>query len=191
MTNYILEQLLQARDVAEALIGSAELHDAINSVAQACTQALASGNKLLFAGNGGSAAQAQHIAAEFVGRFMLDRGGMAAIALTTDTSILTAIANDYGVEKLFSRQIEALGRQGDVFFGISTSGRSHNVIAALGQAKMLGLTTVGLTGVSGFSENSACDYEMRVPSDNTARIQEGHLAIAHVLCGLIEARRYP
>jgi len=116
---------------------------------------------------------------------------LAAFALTTDTSVMTAIGNDYGYEKLFSRQLQAVGRPGDVFFGISTSGRSPNVIAAFAQARALGIVCVGLCGVNGFAGYSLCDYEIRAPSDQTPRIQECHIAIAHALCGLVERRCFP
>ena len=135
MTTYIREQLTQTRDVIEKLSRDAAVHMAINKVADLCVRALESGNKLLFAGNGGSAADAQHIAGEFVSRFMYDRPGLAAFALTTDTSVITAIGNDYGYEKLFSRQVQAVGKPGDIFFGISTSGRSPNVIAAFVESR--------------------------------------------------------
>ena len=191
MSNYVSDQLSQIRDVIDKLSRDTAIHAAINTVADVCVRALSAGNKLLFAGNGGSAADAQHIAGEFVSRFMYDRPGLAAFALTTDTSVITAIGNDYGYEKLFSRQIQAVGRRGDVFFGISTSGRSPNVIAGFIEARDLGLVTIGLCGAHGFARKEVCDYEIRVPSDQTPRIQEGHIAIAHVLCGLVESRCFP
>ncbi len=191
MTAYIAEQLAQTRDVIDKLSRDAVAHTAINTVADLCVRALKSGNKLLFAGNGGSAADAQHIAGEFVSRFMYDRPGLAAFALTTDTSVITAIGNDYGYEKLFARQVQAVGKPGDIFFGISTSGRSANVIAAFVEARRLGLTTIGFCGVNGFAAEKLCDHEIKVPSDQTPRIQEGHIAIAHALCGLVESRCFP
>jgi len=191
MSNYISDQLSQTRDVIDKLSRDPTIHAVINTVAEVCVRALGAGNKLLFAGNGGSAADAQHIAGEFVSRFMYDRPGLAAFALTTDTSVLTAIGNDYGYDKLFSRQIQAVGRPGDVFFGISTSGRSANVLAGLIEARGLGLTTIGLCGAQGFARKEICDHEIRVPSNETPRIQEGHIAIAHALCGLVESRCFP
>ena len=144
------------------------------------------GAKLLFFGNGGSAADAQHIAGEFVSRFAFDRPGLPAIALTTDTSILTAIGNDYGYEKLFARQVQALGNRGDVLIGYSTSGKSPNVLNAFREARAKGLTCVGLTGNRGGPMSELCDYLLEVPSADTPKIQEGHLVLGHILCGLVE-----
>jgi D-sedoheptulose 7-phosphate isomerase len=191
VTSYVMEQLAQTRDVIDRLLRDIAIHRTIEKVAELCVWALQQNNKLLFAGNGGSAADAQHIAGEFVSRFMYDRPGLAAFALTTDTSVLTAIGNDYGYEKLFARQVQAVGVKGDILFGISTSGRSPNILAAFVEARSRGLVSVGLTGQRGFATNDLCDYEIRVPSDQTPRIQEGHIAIAHTLCGLVEARCYP
>jgi len=147
---------------------------------------LRAGRKVLIAGNGGSAADSQHIAGEFVSRFAFDRPGLAAIALTTDTSVLTAIGNDYGYEKLFSRQVQALGVPGDVFIGISTSGKSPNVLRALEEARQKGLVTIGMTGNRGGPITSLCDHLLAVPSADTPRIQEGHIVMAHTLCLLVE-----
>lgn len=191
MNCYVSDQLSQTRDVIDKLSRDVAIHAVIGTVSEVCVRALKAGNKLLFAGNGGSAADAQHIAGEFVSRFMYDRPGLAAFALTTDTSVITAIGNDYGYEHLFARQVQAVGKSGDVFFGISTSGRSANVIAAFVQARAQGLATVGLCGINGFVQNDLCNYEIRVPSDQTPHIQEGHIAIAHVLCGLVEKLCYP
>jgi D-sedoheptulose 7-phosphate isomerase len=191
MNNYITDQLSETREAIDKLSRDQAVHHLIETVGAVCGRAMQSGNKLLFAGNGGSAADAQHIAGEFVSRFQYDRPGLPAFALTTDTSVLTAIGNDYGYEKLFARQIQAVGKPGDVFFGISTSGRSPNVIAALVEARQLKLITVGLTGRGGFAGNSLCDYEIRAPSDQTPRIQECHIAIAHALCGFVEILCYP
>ncbi len=150
----------------------------------ACLQA---GGKLLLAGNGGSAADAQHIAGEFVSRFAFDRPGLPAIALTTDTSILTAIGNDYGFEKLFARQVQALGNKGDVFIAYSTSGKSPNILAALAEARARGLVTVGLTGARQGPMHELCEHLLAVPSTDTPKIQEGHLVLGHTLCGLVES----
>ncbi|HMY11684.1 MAG TPA: D-sedoheptulose 7-phosphate isomerase, partial [Turneriella sp.] len=144
------------------------------------------GKKTLIAGNGGSAADAQHIAAEFVSRFYFDRPALASIALTTDTSALTAIGNDYGYELLFSRQIEANGSSGDIYIAISTSGNSKNVLKSLESAKKLGIKTVGLTGRSGGKMKDMVDYCICVPSDETPRIQETHILIGHILCAAVE-----
>jgi D-sedoheptulose 7-phosphate isomerase len=152
--------------------------------------ALGSGNKLLIMGNGGSAADAQHFAAEIIGRFKLERPALPAIALTTDSSILTAIGNDYGFEAVFSRQVEGLGRPGDVVFGISTSGNSPNVLAALAKARELGCRTVALLGRDGGTIKSVADISLIVPSDDTPRIQEGHVTIIHIICDLLEKRLF-
>lgn len=150
--------------------------------------ALESGGKLLIFGNGGSAADAQHIAAEFTGRYLTERRPLAALALTTDTSALTAIGNDYGVEHIFARQIQALGRKGDVALAISTSGRSPNIIAGLRAAAELGLTTVLLTSQKAPELDPPWELVLRVPSDSTPLIQECHLAIGHIVCGLVDRR---
>jgi D-sedoheptulose 7-phosphate isomerase len=167
------------------------LLSAVEQVVGACVEALRRGNKILFAGNGGSAADAQHLAAELVSRYAYDRPGLPALALTTDTSVLTAIGNDYGYEHLFARQVEAVGAAGDVFFGLSTSGRSPNVLKALHAARAKGLITVGMTGRAGGQMAEGCDYVLRVPSDLTPRIQEGHIAIGHAICQCIEAQLFP
>jgi len=168
-----------------ALIG------AIDTVTQRAVETLRAGRTILLAGNGGSAADAQHIAAELVGRFAYDRPGLPAIALSTDTSALTAIANDHGFERVFARQVEALGRKGDLFIGISTSGRSPNVIAALQAARAKGLITVGLTGQHPGPMGPLCDHILAIPSPDTPRIQEAQILVGHILCGLIEQLLHP
>jgi D-sedoheptulose 7-phosphate isomerase len=155
-------------------------------IADVSIAALRAGNKLLFAGNGGSAGDAQHIAAEITGRYKLDRPAYAAIALTTDTSALTAIANDYGYDQVFSRQVQGLGRRGDVLFGLTTSGRSPNILAALKIAREQGLVTVGFTGAKGQAMASACDHLLVAPTDDTPIVQQIHLAVAHGVCEAIE-----
>jgi len=159
---------------------------AIVAAAAAIKQAFAAGGRLLVFGNGGSAADAQHLAAELVGRFERDREAMAALALSTDTSVLTSVGNDYGFERVFARQIEGLGRAGDVALGITTSGGSVNVIAALEAAKRRGLTTVAMTGRDGGAAGTAADIHINVPGESTARVQEVHATIIHALCALIE-----
>jgi len=154
---------------------------------QAIRKALRANGKVLLCGNGGSAADSQHIAAELVGRFRKERRALAAIALTTDTSILTSVGNDYGYEQVFARQVEALGAPGDVAIGISTSGNSKNVIAALAAAKKLNMTTVSLTGGDGGALAKISDININVPSKDTARVQETHICVGHVLCELVEA----
>jgi D-sedoheptulose 7-phosphate isomerase len=176
--------------VMQAIRSDPVVAAAVRDVAASCERALRRGNKVLFAGNGGSAADAQHLAAEFVSRFSFDRPGLAAFALTTDTSVLTAIGNDYGYEHLFARQVQAVGASGDVFVGISTSGRSANVIAALREARLRGMFVVGMTGARGDGMTALCDCLIRVPSDETPKIQEGHITIGHVICGLVERRMF-
>ena len=149
-------------------------------------ETIKNGNKILLFGNGGSAADAQHIAAEFTGRFVKERRGLPAIAITTDTSALTAIGNDYGYEKVFERQIEALARPGDVLIGISTSGNSGNVIKALVKGKELGCSLIGFSGRDGGEMNDICDFNLIVPSNVTARIQEVHILIGHLLCQIVD-----
>jgi D-sedoheptulose 7-phosphate isomerase len=187
----IAAQLRATADNLKAMSEDRQLHAALARVAQTCIEALRRGNKILFAGNGGSAADAQHLAGELVSRFNYDRPGLPAFALTTDTSVLTAIGNDYGYEHLFARQIEAVGMRGDVFIGISTSGRSPNVLKALRTARERGLVTVGLTGRSGGAMPELCDHCLRVPADATPRIQEGHISLGHTLCYLIERALFP
>lgn len=160
--------------------------ETLTAIAELWLAALAEGGKLLLFGNGGSAADAQHIAGELVGRFYLERRALPAISLATDTSILTALANDYGFEQVFARQVEALGRPGDVAVGISTSGRSRNVLAALEAARSLGLATVGFCGEDAGPMLDLSDLCYRVPSRDTPRIQEAHLAAAHAICEALE-----
>lgn len=184
-------QLRETADNLATMAADDTLLSAIGEVATACIAALRRGNKILFAGNGGSAADSQHLAAEIVSRFAYDRPGLPAFALTTDTSILTAIGNDYGYEHLFARQIDSVGSAGDLFVGISTSGRSPNILAALRAARQKGLVTVGLTGHAGGQMPELCDTCLRVPSDSTPRIQEGHIVMGHIICGLIEEQMFP
>jgi D-sedoheptulose 7-phosphate isomerase len=172
----------------EQMVSNDDLLESIEKVANACIECLRNGGKILLAGNGGSAADAQHIAGEFVSRFAFDRPGLPAIALTVDTSILTAIGNDYGYEKLFSRQIQALGRPGDIFIAYSTSGKSPNILSALKEAKGQKIITVGLTGNAKGEMSQLCDYLLQTPSLDTPKIQEGHLVMGHILCGLIEKK---
>ncbi len=182
-----IETLLQdSIDVKQRLMADAGMLARIADVAQCCVNALRGDNKLLLAGNGGSASDAQHIAAELVGRFELERDGMPAMALTTNASQLTALSNDYGYEAVFSRQLQAFAKKGDVFFGLSTSGNSANVVAAAEVAKARGVFVVGMTGQSGGKLEALCDVCLKVPSDNTARIQEAHITIGHIVCALIE-----
>ena len=186
MKRFITNQIEKSKDVKEKILSDKELINLIVKVGDKLVDVYKSGNKLLIAGNGGSAADAQHIAGELVSKFYFDRPALPAIALTTDTSIITAIGNDYGYEKLFSRQIEANGVKGDAFLGISTSGNSKNIIEGLKIAKEKGLITIGLTGESGGEMKNLCDYCICVPSNETPRIQEAHILIGHILCSIIE-----
>ena len=182
----ITREINDSIKVKQKILKDAALLHLIREVVDECIAAYSRGNRILLAGNGGSAADAQHIAAEFVSRYAFDRPGLAAIAFTTDTSILTAIGNDYGYEQIFRRQLEANGRKGDIFIGISTSGNSPNILAALQCAQELGVVTVGLTGQGGTKMQSFCDYCIKVPSMSTPRIQESHILLGHIICGLVE-----
>lgn len=172
--------------VKQRLLGSPDVVLSIAKVSELLVNSLEQGNKALLLGNGGSAADAQHIAAEFVGRFAFDRGPLAAIALSVNTSCITAIGNDYDFDLIFSRQIKALGRPGDVALGISTSGNSRNVIRAMSAARDMGLHTVGLTGSAGGTLKRNVDLCICVPSDETPRIQECHILIGHIISELVE-----
>jgi D-sedoheptulose 7-phosphate isomerase len=182
----IREQLAEGMIVLDAVARDNALHEILAQAANTAASALKDGRKLMIAGNGGSAADAQHLAAEFVSRLVEDRPAMRAVALTTDSSALTAIGNDYGFERVFARQIEALGQAGDVFMGISTSGKSPNVIRALELCRATGITTIGLTGRTGGKMPPLCDYCIRIPSEVTMHIQEAHLALEHIFCMLVE-----
>jgi len=186
MEKFIANQVNESYETKQAIHEDNELMSLIKEVAQVTVEAYKKGNKTLIAGNGGSAADAQHIAGEFVSKFYFDRPGLASIALTTDTSILTAIGNDYGYEKLFSRQVQANGVEGDVFIGISTSGNSENIVEALKECKKKGMVTIGLTGESGGKMKELCDYCICVPSNETPRIQESHILIGHIICAVVE-----
>jgi D-sedoheptulose 7-phosphate isomerase len=171
--------------VAQAL---ADLAEPIARLGETMAQRLLAGGKILWMGNGGSAADSQHLAAEIVGRFVKERRGLPSIALTTDTSILTAVGNDYGYEQVFSRQVEALCTSQDVVVGISTSGNSPNVVRAIEAARALGAHTVAFTGQGGGKLAALCDTTLRIPSATTARIQECHILVGHILCEAIDAR---
>ena len=166
--------------------GDATLLANARKIAAVMIAALRAGNRILLIGNGGSAADAQHIAGEIIGRYKQDRPGWAAIALTTDTSALTAIANDYGFEQVFARQVEGLGQPGDVLMALSTSGRSPNILAALRKARERGLVTVGFTGTKGGAMGGSCDHLLIAPSDDTPVVQQIHLAVAHGICEEVE-----
>lgn len=182
----ISEIIRESLSLKQAILDDSQLIDTVAKVASEMVRTFQAGRKVLFFGNGGSAADAQHLAAEFVGRFVRERRALAALALTTDSSAMTAIGNDYSYERVFARQLEALGSSGDVAVGISTSGNSPNVLAAIRAAKTMGIITVGLTGLRGGDLRSSVDYCMGVPSDRTPRIQEAHILIGHILCEIVE-----
>lgn len=162
----------------------------VQDISNLCVQTLQRGNKILFAGNGGSAADSQHLAAELVSRLRYDRPGLAAIALTTDTSALTAIGNDYHFENIFSRQVESIGQKGDILIGISTSGKSPNILKALEIARAKGMQTIGFTGMQAPLMAERCDLILNVPSKETPKIQECHITFGHIICALIEDAIY-
>jgi len=180
----IQKEFLAHQEVIEATIE--QLISITEEASNLLIKTLQSGHKVLLCGNGGSAADAQHIAAELTGRYKSERGGLAGIALTTDTSALTAIANDYGYEFIFSRQVEALANSGDLLIGISTSGNSKNISLALSKAKDLGCHTIGLSGRDGGEMNELCDINIIIPSYDTPRIQEMHILIGHTLCQAVD-----
>jgi D-sedoheptulose 7-phosphate isomerase len=183
MSELFLHNIQQQLSVLSALH---LLQEPVARAGQLAAQALRAGGKLMFCGNGGSAADSQHLAAELTGRFIKDRAPLAAMALSTDTSALTCIANDYAFDEVFARQVRALGRAGDVLVAISTSGNSRNVVRAVEEARALGVPVVGLLGRDGGVLRALCDVPIVVPSPVTARIQEAHILIGHTLCGLIE-----
>ena len=184
--HFIQDEVAKSVATLQLLAEDEHIAAQVERIADVCSAALRGGKKILFAGNGGSAADAQHLAGELVSRLNFDRPGLAAFALTTDTSVLTAIGNDYGYERLFARQVSAVGAPGDVFFGISTSGRSPNILRALEEARSKRIVTVGLTGQSGGDMPPLCDHCIRIPSNATPKIQEGHIVLGHIICGLIE-----
>ncbi|MDP3465202.1 MAG: D-sedoheptulose 7-phosphate isomerase [Sulfuricurvum sp.] len=186
MKNYIIKQIADSAATKQAILENEALLDTIVTVAQECVAVYRKGKKTMLAGNGGSAADAQHIAAELVGRYGFDRPSIPSLALTTDSSNLTAIGNDYGYDKVFSRQLEGMGQEGDLFIGISTSGNSQNIINAFESAKERGITTVALVGRDGGKMGQMADFAIIIPSNATPRIQESHILIGHILCDIIE-----
>ena len=186
----ILDYLVRSRDTLQAAIDDPAFVAVIRDIVEVTAIAIGDGRKLLLAGNGGSAADAQHLAGEMLSRLNYDRAPAAALALTTDTSVLTAIGNDYGYDRLFERQILGLGRAGDVFIAISTSGRSPNILRALEVARERRIITVGFTGRTGGEMRSRCDLCLRAPSDSTPLIQQIHITAGHIICGLVEERLF-
>lgn len=183
--SYIRHHMKNTIETKQRMLNDEALLQRLADAAALCVDALREGKKVMFAGNGGSAADSQHLAAEFVSRFNFDRPGLPSIALTTDTSMLTAIGNDYGFENLFSRQVQANGQFGDVFVGISTSGNSVNIIKAVEQAKAMGIHTIAFCGDGGKLPHM-CDITLGAPSDLTPYIQETHISFGHILCGIVE-----
>jgi D-sedoheptulose 7-phosphate isomerase len=186
MKHLVQNQLKQSIATLQAVLADDQLSDTLVTIAQLTAHAMQSGHKLLVAGNGGSAADAQHLVAEFVVRLTVNRPALRAIALTTDSSILTAAGNDLGFDQIFARQLEALAQPGDIFLGISTSGNSPNIVKALHQAKKIGIITIGFSGNGGGPMRSLCDHNIIIPSAVTMNIQESHLALEHIYCMLVE-----
>ena len=187
----ILDYLVRSRDTVQAAIDDPAFVAVIRDIVEVTANAIGNGRKLLLAGNGGSAADAQHLAGEMLSRLNYDRAPAAALALTTDSSVLTAIGNDYGYDRLFERQILGLGSPGDVFIAISTSGRSPNILRAIDAARKQRIVTVGFTGRTGGEMPSLCDMCLRAPSDSTPLIQQIHITAGHIICGLVEERLFP
>lgn len=186
MRKTVTQQISHSIEVKKSILKDEAIINLIIKASFEVIKAYQTGHKTMLAGNGGSAADAQHIAGEFVSRFYIDRPGLPSLALSTDTSILTAIGNDYGYERLFARQVQAQGVAGDVFIGISTSGNSKNVVEALKTCRELGITTIGFTGEKVGIMDSFCDICIKVPSEETPRIQESHILIGHIICCLVE-----
>ncbi len=189
---YAAQFLSESRDVMNEFAQNPEYAETLAEISETVVQALKNGRKLMIAGNGGSAADAQHIAGEFVSRLMFDRAPLPALALTTDSTALTAIGNDYGYQYVFDRQLRALGQEGDVFLGISTSGKSPNVLCAFESARSKGITTIGFTGSQeAGSFQQLCDFLVAAPSTKTAFIQQVHIVAAHIICACVERAMFP
>lgn len=186
MKEYITNYINDSISVKQSLSTNTEIISVIEKSARAIIDTYKNGGKVLTAGNGGSAADAQHIAAEFVSKFLYDRKALNAISLTTNSSILTSVGNDYSHEHVFARQIQAYGNKGDVFIAISTSGNSKNIILAINEARKQGLKIIGLTGQNECLMDKLCDYQIKVPSQKTPNIQEAHIMIGHIICALVE-----
>jgi len=187
----VIQALKESIELKQRILTDAHLISEIRKVGVACTNAFSRGNKVLFCGNGGSAADAQHLAAEFSGRFYYDRAPLPSEALHVNTSFLTAVGNDYSFEEVYARQVRASGRKGDILVGLSTSGNSANVVRAFEEARTLGILTVGLTGETGGKMASLCDFLINVPSTDTPRIQESHITIGHIICEMVESTLFP
>jgi D-sedoheptulose 7-phosphate isomerase len=185
--NYVRNEIAKTIDVMQAILADGALISTVERVGSVCAQAVANGRKVMFCGNGGSAADSQHLAAELVGKLVFNRPAMAGLALTVDSSALTAIGNDFGYEHVFARQVEGLGHAGDVLVGISTSGNSKNVVAAMEAARARGIVTVAMTGSNPNAMAKAADHWIAVPHTETQKIQEGHIVLGHIFCALVES----
>ena len=188
--SYVRSEVTKTVDVMQAILADQALIDTVERVGEACAKSIAGGGKIMFCGNGGSAGDSQHLAAELVGKLVFDRPGMPGLALTVDTSALTAVGNDFGYESVFSRQVEALGRSGDVLIGISTSGRSKNVVKAMAAARARGIVTIAMTGAKHGPMADLADHWIAVPHSETQKIQEGHIVLGHIFCALVEDKIY-
>lgn len=187
LITYIQEEIRKSITVMQTMVSDPQLMDTVTRASQLCARAVRSGGKVMFCGNGGSAADCQHLAAELVGKLVFARPAMAGLALTVDTSALTAIGNDFGYEQVFSRQVEGLGRAGDVLVGISTSGHSKNVMHAMQTARANGIHTIAMTGAKRNPIGDAADAWIAIPHTETQKIQEGHIVLGHIMCALVEA----
>ena len=187
----VVEVIKESIGIREKILGDKDLLQEIRDIAQVCTEAFCEGNKVLFCGNGGSAADAQHLAAEFSGRFYYDRPPLPSEALHVNTSFLTAVANDYSFDDVYARLLAGTGDEGDVLIALSTSGRSKNIIKALKKANELGMITIGFSGSGGGEMKPLCDYLIAVPSEDTPRIQEIHIMIGHIICEMVESNLFP
>jgi D-sedoheptulose 7-phosphate isomerase len=188
MKNFILEEYQKTKNLFERILENKILLLEIEKITNVCFESLKNGGKIMFCGNGGSAADSQHLAAELVSKLCYDRPALNAIALTTDTSTLTSIGNDYGYIYSFSRQVDAISKEGDILIGISTSGRSKNIIEAVKSAKAKNVITIGFLGENGRDIGELVDYQINIPSTETPKIQEGHIATGHIICALIEEK---
>ncbi len=186
LSGYIRKEISKTVEVMQAILADRALIDTVERVGAACAKSIAAGGKVMFCGNGGSAGDSQHLAAELLGRLVFDRPAMSGMALTVDTSALTAVGNDFGYEFVFSRQVEGLGRAGDVLVGISTSGRSKNVVKAMEAARARGIVTVAMTGANRGPMADLADHWIAVPHTETQKIQEGHIVLGHIFCALVE-----
>ncbi len=187
----IIEAIKDSIGVKQTLLTNSFLISEIRKVAVACTNSFSRGNKVLFCGNGGSAADAQHLAAEFSGRYYYDRPPLPAEALHVNSSFLTAVANDYSYDEVYSRMLRGIGKEGDILIGLSTSGNSKNIIRVFETAREMGITTVGLTGETGGELAALCDFLINIPSVDTPRIQESHIMVGHIICELVESTLFP